>query len=156
MGDLVSSIAMTYCASAAVITVAVIVFILSTFLCIFEFLGKNKQNILITSCCVSIILFVATGIVATILIDNDLYKLTNIVNQQYNVELSRTINTSDINNLYNKKVSEELIATVDSSDKRVYSVYLVDKDGEIGLYTKNEKGVYLPITSMSELEMNKA
>lgn len=86
---------------------------------------------------------------------NELNNLTNTVNQQYNIELSRTITSSDIDKLNKTNVSGELIATV-NSDKRVYTVYLVKKDGEIGLYTRNEKGVYLPITSMAELEMNKA
>ena len=92
---------------------------------------------------------------ASFLTSNELDNLTNTVNQQYNIELSRTINSSDIDQLSKTNVSGELIATV-NSDKRVYTVYLVEKDGEIGLYTRNEKGVYLPITSMAELEMNKA
>lgn len=106
-------------------------------------------------CGFCLLLISLSFLAASSLTNNELNNLTNTVNQEYNIELSRTINSSDIDQLSKTNVSGELIATV-NSDSRVYTVYLVKKDGEIGLYTRNEKGVYLPITSMAELEMNKA
>lgn len=118
---------------------------------------RSRDNGIVCAafCGFCLLLISLSFLAASSLTNNELNNLTNTVNQQYNIELSRTINSSDIDQLSKTNVSGELIATV-NSDKRVYTVYLVEKDGEIGLYTRNEKGVYLPITSMAELEMNKA
>ena len=46
--------------------------------------------------------------------------------------------------------------TLSSSDKRVYEVYLIkDNDGSYVVCTRNEKGVYLPLTGASEEELKK-
>lgn len=118
---------------------------------------KSEDNSFVCSifCGFCLLLILFSFLAASFSTSNELNNLTSTVNQQYNIELSRTITSSDIDKLNKTNVSGELIATV-NSDKRVYTVYLVKKDGEIGLYTRNEKGVYLPITSMAELEMNKA
>lgn len=46
--------------------------------------------------------------------------------------------------------------TLSPSDKRVYEVYLIkDNDGSYVVCTRNEKGVYLPLTGVSEEELKK-
>lgn len=152
MKESISNIVLINNVCGAIVVVAAVAILIATIVQ----LGPRDNGIVYAVSCGFCLLLISLSFLAeSSLTNNELNNLTNTVNQQYNIELSRTINSSDIDKLSKTNVSGELIATV-NSDKRVYTVYLLEKDGEIGLYTRNEKGVYLPITSMAELEMNKA
>ena len=152
MKESISNIVLINNVCGAIVIVAAVAILIAT---IVQLSPRENGTVYAVFCCFFLLLISLSFLAASSLTNNLLNNLTNTVNQQYNIELSRTINSSDIDQLSKTNVSGELIATV-NSDKRVYTVYLVEKDGEIGLYTRNEKGVYLPITSMAELEMNKA
>ena len=152
MKELISNIVLINNVCGTIIIVAAVAILIAT---IVQLKSTGNGIVYAVFCGFCLLLISLSFLAASSLTNNELNNLTNTVNQQYNIELSRTINSSDIDQLSKTNVSGELIATV-NSDKRVYTVYLVEKDGEIGLYTRNEKGVYLPITSMAELEMNKA
>lgn len=152
MKESISNIVLINNVCGAIIIAAVISMLIAM---IAQLKSGDKSIVCVIFCGFCLLSIIFSFLAASSLTSNELNNLTNTVNQQYNIELSRTINSSDIDQLSKTDVSGELIATV-NSDKRVYTVYLVEKDGEIGLYTRNEKGVYLPITSMAELEMNKA
>lgn len=152
MKESISNIVLINNVCGAIVIVAAVAILIAT---IVQLSPRENRTVYAVFCGFCLLLISLSFLAASSLTSNELNNLTNTVNQQYNIELSRTINSSDIDQLSKTNVSGELIATV-NSDKRVYTVYLVEKDGEIGLYTRNEKGVYLPITSMAELEMNKA
>lgn len=152
MKESISNIVLINNVCGAIVIVAAVAILIAT---IVQLSPRENATVYAVFCGFCLLLISLSFLAASSLTSNELNNLTNTVNQQYNIELSRTINSSDIDQLSKTDVSGELIATV-NSDKRVYTVYLVEKDGEIGLYTRNEKGVYLPITSMAELEMNKA
>ena len=152
MKESISNIVLINNVCGAIVIVAAVAILIAT---IVQLSPRENGTVYAVFCGFCLLLISLSFLAASSLTNNELNNLTNTVNQQYNIELSRTINSSDIDKLSKTNVSGELIATV-NSDKRVYTVYLVEKDGEIGLYTRNEKGVYLPITSMAELEMNKA
>lgn len=152
MEQSVSNIVLINNACGAIIIAAAISMLI---VMIVQLKSEDKSVFCAIFCGFCLLLISFSFLAASFSTNNELNNLTNTVNQQYNIELSRTITSSDIDKLNKTNVSGELIATV-NSDSRVYTVYLVKKDGEIGLYTRNEKGVYLPITSMAELEMNKA
>lgn len=152
MKESISNIVLINNVCGAIVIVAAVAILIAT---IVQLSPRENVTVYAVFCGFCLLLISLSFLAASSLTSNELNNLTNTVNQQYNIELSRTINSSDIDQLSKTNVSGELIATV-NSDKRVYTVYLVEKDGEIGLYTRNEKGVYLPITSMAELEMNKA
>lgn len=152
MEQSVSNIVLINNVCSAIVIIAVISMLIAM---IAQLKSGDKSIVCAIFCGFCLLSIIFSFLAASFSTSNELDNLTNTVNQQYNIELSRTINSSDIDKLSKTNVSGELIATV-NSDKRVYTVYLVEKDGEIGLYTRNEKGVYLPITSMAELEMNKA
>lgn len=152
MKESISNIVLINNVCGAIVIVAAVAILIAM---IVQLRSRDNGIVCAVFCGFCLLLISLSFLAASSLTNNELNNLTNTVNQEYNIELSRTINSSDIDQLSKTNVSGELIATV-NSDKRVYTVYLVEKDGEIGLYTRNEKGVYLPITSMAELEMNKA
>ena len=58
---------------------------------------------------------------------------------------------SDYNlELASYEVEEDYIyALCEDSSSRYYDIYIFEEDGEYSVYTRNEKGVYLPVTSVS-------
>lgn len=58
---------------------------------------------------------------------------------------------SDYNlELTSYEIEEEYIyALCEDSSSRYYDIYIFEEDGEYTVYTRNAKGVYLPVTSVS-------
>lgn len=85
-----------------------------------------------------------------------IYSKTNAINEyikeEYNLTINEKLSYLDISEIKTRGVSKELIAKVDGSS-RVYGVYLVEKDGKLVLHTKNDKGLYLPVTPMSSKDI---
>lgn len=71
--------------------------------------------------------------------------ITENVKAKYGLNLSD--NRINIFNMKDNIPSEKYFATFDN-DSRIYEVYFVKNDNFLYLYTKNEKGVYLPVTTM--------
>lgn len=71
--------------------------------------------------------------------------ITENVKAKYGLNIQN--NHLNINNMEDYVPSEKYYATYDNDD-RIYEVYFVRKDNALYLYAKNEKGVFLPVTTM--------
>lgn len=134
----------------SILIIVLIAIVLS--LLLFAFIKENKK---LTK--IAMILSLVTLIpicLSFVLSANFNNEMNNTIKEKYGlnvISISRNYNAFDLDN---GKPSDKIMCTSENDD-RVYETYLIKRDNEFKLYTRNEKGAYLPITGMSKNQLNK-
>lgn len=101
----------------------------------------------------------ALNIVVSVNIDNDVEYIKTDIYEEYNLAVSNNdIKDSIISSsISDTGVSECMMARANGDTSRVYEVYIVDidNDNNFSLCTRSEKGIYIPITSVSKDALDK-
>lgn len=135
MADVINNLSL----SNTVLTAGSVIFLLILVGCLFTFIVGIKKGVFVARIVLAISIIAMIGVVGWNMIS--LKKLDNQVEafvDDYNLEL------------VSYSVEEEYIyAFCKDSSTRYYDIYIIEDDGSYTAYTRNEKGVYLPITSVS-------
>lgn len=94
-----------------------------------------------------ILIFVGTSL----FINNSYHETDNFkqrVEEKFNAKIISPVLTSDTEN-YNAGRLVGPILIEYNNDIRLYDIYLLEKNGEMNGYIKNEKGAYIPITDIT-------
>lgn len=147
--DSISSTLLFYQISRVFTVLSAIICIVYVIYCLREDKNKSIKLLVVglvlqlTAATVSIALFFTSSVSAE--------QLKTELEDSYKIEFVSKLKPSKLSEINDSGYSESLIVKSSNDDKRAYEVY-ISKDAEF--YTKNEKGVYLPVTKMSENEMN--
>ena len=118
------------------------------------FVPKFKQkllNIWTISSAVSMAGAIMAAVIIGVVVDDKAEELKTAIREEYKVEIQSPITQSSLETLKKTTISDKFIAVVsEANDQRSYEVYIKkESENNYILCTKNEKGVYLPITKMS-------
>lgn len=93
--------------------------------------------------CISMVYIVTSVVLSLVFIEIKNDNLKTLIKEEYGLEIQ-----SDIDyNFSASPISEKMYAKVSDTDPRCYEVYICkNNENDYALYTRNEKGVYLPVT----------
>lgn len=134
--------------------------------------NKKKSNRLFSGNTVCIAILTLAVMVSLFytnsLVTNAVNGLTTEISNEYNINVSRSsvysslglnhsfIRSTSIANVFLGMPSDKIYGYAENDNSRIYEVYICcSENGEVGLYTRSDKGVYVPISNASSATLAK-
>lgn len=133
-------------------TIIIITIVLAVFIILFLFVKMGNGRAII-GVGVAAILVIGVIVVYKVVADNIVNDIKTKISEIYQISIADDqLTIEDINNVSKGLPSKQLIGRLKGDNSRIYEVYLLrnnDNESKMSLYTRNEKGVYLPVTRIS-------
>lgn len=132
---------------------AIIFALFCLFVTIYIFINKKKEFVGFKMTTIAIAVLVGVFLVTVIdfAVMKDSANLKEQIEEYYKITFLDKIDGEDINKLKEGLPTNPIMGKIDGDENRIYEFYLIEDPStkDIKLYSRNEKGVYLPITKIT-------